>query len=111
MKIRSLVVAALICVSVPAAADFIDIVKAHEVELANLRLPGTSGGTLSFKPCDACPYQTVRVTAETSYEANGRSFTLEEFRRELEAVDPNDEWLTLMHHLESNTITAVRADF
>lgn len=110
MHIRKVLIAALAFLSVPAAADFETVIEAHEVVLADLRLPGAAGGTLSFKPCVSCSYQTVRVTAETRYVANGRTYTLEEFRRELEKVaDPGSEWLTVMHHLESNTITAVEA--
>lgn len=110
MHIRTLLIAALLVLSIPAGADFVTVVKAHEVALADLRLPGTAGGTLSFKPCGECPYETVRVTAQTRYETNGRSFTLEEFRRELESVGSREEWITVLHHLESDTITAVRAD-
>lgn len=110
MHIRTLLLAAVLLLSVPAAADFETVVKAHEVRVSDIRLPGTATGTLSFKSCVECPYQTVRVTATTRYEANGRNYTLEQFRSELEAnATPRSEWLTVMHHLESNTITAVQA--
>lgn len=112
MQIRKLFVALLVCASVPAAADFVTIVKAHEVAVADLRLPGNTGGTLSFKACGDCDYQTVRVTSATQYEANNRSYTLEDFRKELERIDnPRNVHVTVMQHLESNTITAIRANF
>lgn len=110
MHNRILLLGALLLLSVPAAADFEPVVQAHEVMISDIRLPGAAGGTLSFKPCVNCPYETVRVTPNTRYEANGRSYTLEEFRRQLEeTVNPRSEWLTVMHHLETNTITAVQA--
>lgn len=110
MHIRILLIAALVFLSMPADADFKLVAKAHEVALSDIRLPGTAGGTLSFKPCVECAYETARVTSETRYEANGRRLTLEEFRQELEQVaDPSSVWLTVMQDLESKTITTVQA--
>lgn len=112
MQIRKLLVALLACLSVPATADFVTVIKAHEVELDDLRLPQSINGTLSFKACDDCEYQTVRVTAATVYEANGRNYTLDDYREALESVsNPRDEHITVMQHLESGTITAVHASY
>jgi hypothetical protein len=112
MRTRTLIAASLVLFSAAAAADFVLVSKAYEVALADLRLPGTTGGTISFKECAACEYQTVRVTAETQYEANDRSLTLEDFRNELEqARNPRDVTVTVLHHLESDTVRAVRVRF
>jgi hypothetical protein len=112
MNIRILLSAALIALGVPAAADFVTVVEAYEVQLADLRLPGNNNGTLSFKPCSDCDYRTVRVTAATRYEANDRGFTLEDFRKELTHVrNPADQSVTVLHHLQSDTITALRVTF
>lgn len=109
---KTLTIAILLCLGVPAAADFVLVSKAHEVALRDLRLPGNTNGTLSFKPCDTCSYQTVRVTSATEYEANNRLYTLAEFRSQLENVgDPAEETVTVLHHLESDTIKAVRVKF
>ena len=110
MHMRTLLLAALVILSAPVAADFEVVTEAHEVRLDHLRLPGTGGGTLSFKPCLECAWQTVRVSPNTRYEANGRVYTLEGFRSELQKVaDPESAWLTVMQHVETNTITAVEA--
>ena len=110
MHMRTLLLAALVVLSAPAAADFETVVEAHEVRLDHLRLPGAAGGTLSFRPCLECPWQTVRVSPGTRYEANGRAYTLEAFRSELQKIaDPESAWLTVMQHVETNTITAVEA--
>ena len=110
MHMRTLLLAALVVLSAPAAADFEPVTEAHEVRLDHLRLPGTAGGTLSFKACAECAWQTVRVSSDARYEANGRAYTLEDFRSELQKVtDPESAWLTVMQHLETNTITAVEA--
>lgn len=112
MHIRKLIVALLVCVSAPAAADFVLVSKAYEVALSDLRLPGNSGGTITFKECTTCDYQTVRVTSDTRYEANDRSLTLEDFRSELEQVsNPRDVTVTVLRHLETDTVKAVRVRF
>ena len=110
MYMRTLLLAALVVLSAPAAADLETVTEAHEVRLDHLRLPGADGGTLSFKPCPECSWQTLRVSSGMRYEANGRAYTLEGFRTELQKVaDPESTWLTVMRHIETNTITAVEA--
>lgn len=110
MRLSIIVILAL--AAVPAGADFVVVSKAHEVALTDLRLPGSTVGTLSFKACDTCDYRTVRVTAATEYEANGRLYELADFRKQLETVpDPAEETVTVLHHLESDTIKAVRVRF
>ena len=92
--------------------NFVTVIEAYEVQLSDLRLPESTGGTLAFRPCAECDYETVRVTAGTRYEANDQAYALEEFRLELERIpDPQEQSVTVMHHLESNTITAVRVSF
>jgi hypothetical protein len=109
---KTLIIAILLCFGVPAAAEFVLVAEAHEVALRDLRLPGNANGTLSFKPCETCDYQTVRVTAATEYEANGRLYPLQEFRGQLENVrNPAGVTATVLHHLESDTIKAVRVKF
>ena len=91
-----------------AAADFTTITAAYEVAIGDLRLPGTEGGTLTFKQCSDCELQTLRVTGKTRYVLNERDLELAEFKKQLGSVrNRRDEAATVMHHLESNTITAV----
>jgi len=112
MKIRTILFALALCLSLPAAANFEIVSKAHEVSLADLRLPGSTSGTLTFKPCKACDYQTVRVTAATQYEVNGSSLDLEDFRNQLGNIrNRRETTVTVLHHLESDTIKAVRIRF
>lgn len=106
---KTLIIAILLSLGLPAAADFVLVSEAHEVSLRDLRLPGNTNGTLSFKPCETCNYQTVRVTSATEYEANQRLYSLQEFRSQLENIrNPADVTATVLHHLESNSIKAVR---
>ena len=85
------------------------VVKAHEVQLTGLRLPASSNGTLGFKPCNDCDFETVRVTPATRYEANGQDLRLEDFRNAVARItDRANAAVTVKQHLESDTITVVR---
>ena len=112
MTIRTVFLALLLGFCLPAAANFEVVSKAHEVSLADLRLPGNANGTLSFRPCATCDYETVRVTAATVYEANKRAVELEDFRTALGNIRNRREvTVTVLHHLESDTIKAVRVRY
>ncbi len=109
MRIRKLLILVLLGLSLAAAADFRTITEAYEVDLSDLRLPGSEKGTLTFKQCSDCEAQTLRVTSKTRYLINDRDFALAEFKEQLKRVrnrkDPN---VSVLHHLESNTIKAVK---
>jgi hypothetical protein len=112
MYMRSLLAACLVALGTPAAADFEVVSEAYEVSLADLRLPGTANGTVTFRECDTCAYRTIRVTAATRYEANDHTFTLQDFRMELEGVTASGTvTATVVHHLESDTIKAIHVWF
>jgi len=109
MHIQRLLVLAILGLSLSAAADFRTITEAYEVDLRDLRLPGSENGTLTFKQCSDCDAQTLRVTGNTRYLINNRDFTLAEFKEQLKRVAARkDHGLAVLHHLESNTIKAVK---
>ncbi len=108
MHIRKLLALVLLGLSLTAAADFTTITEAYEVAVSDLRLPRNTGGTLTFKQCADCESQTLLVTSKTRYVLNDRDVELAEFKERLASVsNPRDETATVMHHLESNTITAI----
>jgi hypothetical protein len=112
VNIRTVVFVLALALSFPAAATFEIVSKAHEVSLTDLRLPASTNGTLTFKPCEECDYKTVRVTAQTQYETNRQRFALEEFRRQLGSImNRQDVSVTVLHHLESDTIKAIRVHY
>lgn len=112
MNIRTVVFALALGLSFPAAASFEIVSKAHEVSLADLRLPASTSGTLTFKPCKDCDYRTVRVTVQTQYETNRQRLALEDFRRQLGTVrNRQNVSVTVLHHLESDTIKAIRVHY
>jgi hypothetical protein len=109
MHIRKLLVLVLLGLSVAAAADFRTITEAYEVALSDLRLPGSENGTLTFKQCSDCEAQILRVTGKTRYLINDRDFALAEFKKQLKRIrNRNDQNVAVLHHLESNTIKAVK---
>ena len=109
MQLRKLLVLVLLGLSLAAAADFRTITEAYEVDLSNLRLPGSENGTLTFKQCADCEAQTLRVTGKTRYLINDRDFALAEFKEQLKRVrNRKDQNVSVLHHLESNTIKAIK---
>ena len=108
MHIRKLLALVLLGLSLSAAADFTTITAAYEVAVSDLRMPRNQGGTLGFRRCPDCELQTVRVNSKTRYVLNDRDLELAEFREEIKNVrNKKTEAATVMHHLESNTITRV----
>ena len=108
MKIRWMVTALMLCLSVTAFAQFKTIAEAYEVRLSDLRLPQSEGGTVAYKPCDECSYQTKRVSSDTQWIVDGKSLPLDKFRRSLISVtDRINTPVTVLHHLESDRVTRV----
>ena len=105
MHIRKLLALVLLGLSLSAAADFTTITAAYEVAVSDLRMPRNEGGTLTFKQCSDCELQTLRVSGKTRYVLNDRDVELTEFKERLAGA--RNEAATVMHHLESNTITAI----
>jgi hypothetical protein len=108
MRIKTLVIAALATVSFAASAQSYIISQAYEIAVDGLRLPGNVVGSVSFKDCDACETQTVRVTVDTRYVLNNRVVSLVDFKKAVKSiVDKKSNIATVIHHLESDSIVAV----
>ena len=111
MHIRKLLAVVLLGLSLSAAADFTTLTAAYEVSISDLRMPRSTGGTLTFRRCTECALETVRVNSKTRYVLNDRDVELKEFREELRRVrNKKMEGATVRHHLESNMITSVRVN-
>ena len=109
MHFQRLLVLTILGLSLSAAADFRTITEAYEVDLGDLRLPRSENGNLTFKQCSDCEPETLRVTVQTRYLINDRDFTLAEFKKQLKRVATRkDHGVAVLHHLESNTIKAVK---
>ena len=107
MKTNLLIAAALFSLALPAAAQDV-VAEAYEVALSNLRLPQSEAGTIAFKQCDDCSYQTERVTALTRYVVNGRTVSLDDFSKAVaRVVDRDSKPVTVLHHIKDNQVTEV----
>lgn len=106
MQIQKFMAVILLTLSFSATADFVTVTEAYEVTVSNLTMPINEVGTLKFKQCDDCDWQTVMVNGSTRYVLNGANVQLNEFKQQIAGV--NSKTATVLHHLESNRITAVK---
>ena len=106
MQIQKLLAVTLLTLSFSAAADFVTVTEAYEVTVSDLTMPVNEVGTLKFKQCDDCEWQTVLVNGSTLYVLNGTNVALNEFKVQISGA--NNKTATVLHHLESNRITAVK---
>jgi len=108
MHIRKLLVALLMTLSLSATADFITTEEGYEVALSDMTVPVTSTGSLVFKECEDCDAKSIRMSRNTRFIVGGRTVELQEFRKRVFQVrDRTSVPVTIMHHLESDTIVSV----
>ena len=108
MNIKTLVAVTLICLGMSASAEDRVISVAYEVDISDFTAPVTAHGGADFTPCGSCERIIVRVTPATRYSINGKSVRLEDFRIAVrQASDPDEKDVTVLHHLESDTIKSI----
>jgi hypothetical protein len=108
MKIKTILVTALLMLSLSAAAEFTTIARAYEIALSNFRVPATPSAAAIFRQCDECDARAVRVTPSTLYVVNGQPVTLKEFRKSVFGIRRRVETTVIVkHHLETDTIVSV----
>lgn len=105
MNRKLLMMAAVLILALPAAADFETVSRAYEVALSNLAVPTSTNGRINFKECDDCKNESARLTPNTDFVVNGRSVRFEKFRTIAKEVPEADSVpVTVLHHLESGTV-------
>ncbi len=106
MHIRKLLVLIILgLTSLSATADFRTTMEVWEIDLVNLRLPGTESGTLTFSDCEECESLTVRVTPATRYTVNKRDVSLADFRKVIAGiVDRQNTIIDVSHDLIADRI-------
>ena len=112
MNTKTLIAIALLGLGISAAAfgQGKVVSMAYEVNLSAFHAPATSNGSISFKECGDCTKYLVRVTEATRYSVNGKSVRLADFKEAcLLANDRNSKSVTILHHLESDTIQSIDA--
>ena len=112
INVKKLFFISLLCAIFSAAAmgEGRVISQAYEILLNNFQAPISTNSTIVFKECDDCESMHVRVTEATLYSVNGRSVRLEDFRIAiLQTGDRDSMAVTVLHHLESNTVESIDA--
>jgi len=108
MNIRISLTVMVVGLFVAAAAHGDVLTQAYEVALNEFRAPSTENGSVAFKPCADCQHMTVRVTTGTRYTINGKGVRFDDFRNAVgQAGDRDEQTVTVLHHLESNTVTLI----
>jgi len=111
MRLRTGLMVALLALSLPALAEMTTIVRAVETSTSNMAMPTASTGNVSFRPCtDGCEeIIRVRLTAETSYVANGVVLDFDDFRREFSKLRRKSEgYAFISYDTKKNTVKSVR---
>lgn len=108
MKLKLIITSLVLGLALPAAADFVTIERAYEVALSDMRLPRSVNGTIAYKQCGTCAYETKQIDATTRWVVNGQEVPLKKFLEAVNGVaEPQKEAVTVLHHLERNRVTAV----
>ena len=108
MKLKIIITALVLSLALPVAAEFRTIQAAYEIALDHVRLPRLESGTIAYKKCAECPFETKRVGAATGWVINGKSMTLTKFRANLSKVDDRgNRIVTILHNLEQDRVTRV----
>jgi hypothetical protein len=108
MKIKTLITVTLLSLGLSMAVQGDVVSQAYEVALGDFREPATESGGASFRECDTCERKLVRVTATTRYTINGEAVRFVDFRRVVrESRSRSDAAVTVLHHLESDTIQSI----
>ena len=86
-------------------------IDAVEVAPANVILPATASGMVSFKPCDnACnePYVRIQLGPNTRFSMDGESLKFDDFRREFNIVRRSSSSYALINYdVRTNTATNI----
>ena len=108
MNLRFAALIALFVVSWPAAGQFQVVELAHEVPTSHFVPPVTRNGSITFRSCNDCQSFTVRMTPETRFIVNDRDVELKDFRSAVLSLGRSDKkYLTILHHLERNTVSSI----
>ena len=111
MKLKIATAMAMLTLSWPAIGQFQVVELAHEVPLSEFVVPVTRNGNLTFRSCADCKTFTSRMTPQTRYIVNDRDVELAEFRAQVLPLGRSaDQYITILQHLEKNTITFISID-
>ena len=111
MDYRRIVLILAFALSVSATADIVTVIDAVETSAANVNVPTSTNGQLTFKPCaDACDEEfiSVRLTPETQFVVRGQQVNFADFRREFYKLRRRSvDYALVSYDTEKRTVTSV----
>lgn len=116
LKIRKFATAAAAALIVsamqPAVSQIVTEVEAIELSPANIILPGSQNGMVTFRSCDDnCKedYERARLTAETRFYVDNRAVKFEDFRQDFGNIKQRKKSYALLSvDVKTKTITSIR---
>ena len=108
MKSKIFLALAALMLSLPAAAEMRTHIEAWELPASYVRLPVTDAGTVAFKLCHSCAYETRQTARNMVWKLNGRGTTLENFRKAMARInDLNKHLIVVAKRVTDNKVTEV----
>lgn len=96
-----------------ALARDLELVEgAYELSLEGTIMPGSTAGSVIFRPCDTCDRVSLRVDSHTQYLLNDRRLALPDFNAGIEAIRARDgaveqTTVTVYYGLENRQVTRI----
>lgn len=95
-----------------AAADIFTVVDFVETSTANVNVPTSMNGYLTFRPCaDVCDadYIAIRLTPETEFVIRGRRVSFTDFRHAHSAMRAGkDRYALVGYDTENRVVMSIR---
>jgi len=112
MNYRRIVSILALALCMSATADIVTVIDAVETSAANVNVPTSTNGQLTFKPCaEACDekFISVRLTPETQFIIRGRHVNFADFRREFYKLRRRyDDYALVSYDTEKRIVTSLR---
>ncbi len=114
MQLRKLLglIALVSYAPVSASAELVTLVEAVELTPANIILPGSINGMMTYRGCsEECDkeYDRARLTAATTFTVNGQNVKFSEFRLSYAQVsNSHDHFALVSVDLKAGTVTNIR---
>ena len=112
MEIRKILTILALAICGSATADIFTIVEVIEASTANINVPTSTNGHLTFKPCaDDCDeeYMAIRLTPETQFIIRGQQVNFVDFRRIFNDVRRGkDDYALVSFDTEKRIVTSLR---
>lgn len=112
MNIRMVALMVFALLAGPALAELVTQVRAIELTAANMNVPTTGNGRLTYKPCAGpcdATYESARLTPETRYQVDDTATDFAGFRQAFFNLPRSEDHFALVSvDLDSGTVATLR---